>query len=311
MRTDRILALLVLLACLAAAVGVWARHDHRGLSLAVNAGQSGKPQVAILDVYGVISGESGVSSPLAHGGTSASQLLSAIRRIRHDGVKVILLRVDSPGGTAAASQAVYEALMNARRKDHVKVVASMGDMGASGAYYISAAADRIVANPATLTGSIGVIIEQENVSNLLSRWGVSDMTVKSGPHKDLLSPFKPPDAGDRRILQSVVDDTYAQFLQAVSVGRHIPLNVLRPLADGRVFTGRQALPLHLVDQLGNYDDALILAGHLAGAKDEPTTRDYTQSSFWSGLVPHLGTHLLDLLGAPRVSFSNVPLALME
>lgn len=314
MRLDRVLALVLVLACLAAAVGVWLTGAPRGEVVTGGSVTGGTPDIAVIDVYGAI-GDGGAGSPFGQDGANSVALLQALRDARQDHVKAVLLRVNSPGGTAAASQAVNEAIAKLRKETKIPVVVSVGDMAASGAYYISSAADRIVANPASMVGSIGVIIHEENISSLLSRYGVSDVTIKSGAHKDLLSPFKPVNPGDRQILQALVNDTYAQFLAAVSTGRHIPLATLRPLADGRVFTGRQALALHLVDALGNYDDALALTAKLAGVKGTPATRDYTAQPFWQEFVPHLGSELMGRLGlgtqAPGFGMARVPLALWE
>ena len=182
-------------------------------------------------------------------------------------VKAIVLRVDSPGGGVAPSQEIYEEIVKIKEKK--KVVVSMGSVAASGGYYISAPADVIVANPGTLTGSIGVIMEIPNVSDLMEKIGVKTQVVKSGRHKDMASVFKSLTPEDKEILQTVLDDVHDQFIEAVSEARGMEYEAVRKLSDGRIFTGRMAKELGLVDELGNLEDAIMLAGKLAGIKGEP------------------------------------------
>lgn len=182
-------------------------------------------------------------------------------------VKAIVLRVDSPGGGVAPSQEIYEEIL--KIKKHKKVIVSMGSVAASGGYYISAPADRIVANAGTLTGSIGVIMEIPNVSDLMKKIGVKTQVIKSGRHKDMASIFKSLTPEEKEILQAVLDDVHDQFIRAVSEARGMELEVVRKLSDGRIFTGRMAKELGLVDELGNLEYAIMLAGKLAGIKGEP------------------------------------------
>ncbi len=184
-------------------------------------------------------------------------------------VKAIVLRIDSPGGGVVASQEIYAEVRKTRDAGRVKVVTSMGNLAASGGYYIAAATDKIVANPGTLTGSIGVIMELANVQGLLEKVGVQSIVIKSGPHKDLASPFRTMSVEDRAILQTVLDDVHDQFIQAVAVGRAMEVEQVRDLADGRIFTGRQAKTARLVDELGDLQDAITLAGNMAGIAGEP------------------------------------------
>ncbi len=182
-------------------------------------------------------------------------------------VKAIVLRVDSPGGAVAPSQEIYEEIL--RIKKNKKVVVSMGSVAASGGYYISAPADRIVANSGTLTGSIGVIMEIPNVRGLMEKVGIKTEVVKSGKHKDMASVFKSMTPEERKILQAVLDDVHEQFIRAVSEARGMKFEDVKKLADGRVFTGRRAKELGLVDELGNLHDAVMLAGTLSGISGEP------------------------------------------
>lgn len=182
-------------------------------------------------------------------------------------IKAIVLRVDSPGGAVAPSQEIYEEVKKATLKK--KVIVSMGSVAASGGYYISAPADRIIANPGTLTGSIGVIMEIPNIEGLMNKIGVKTEVIKSGRHKDIASAFRKMGKEERLILQGVLDDVHEQFIKAVSDGRKIPFDEVKKLADGRIFTGRQAMEARLVDELGTLEDAITIAGRLAGIKGEP------------------------------------------
>lgn len=184
-------------------------------------------------------------------------------------VKAIVVRIDSPGGAVAPSQEIYNAVLRVRREQDKKVVASMGTVAASGGYYIAVASDRILANPGTLTGSIGVIMQLANFQKLLEKLGVKSVAVKSGRYKDLGSPFRPMTDEDRRLIQAVMDDVHRQFIEAVADGRSLDVADVIPLADGRVFTGKQAKELLLVDDLGDLQDAIQLASQLGGVKGKP------------------------------------------
>jgi protease-4 len=170
----------------------------------------------------------------------------------------------------AASQEIYEELLKVRRVHGKPVVASMGSLAASGGYYVASAADRIVANPGTITGSIGVIMQIPNVGELLQKIGIRAVVIKSGAYKDLASATRDLTPEERRILQSVLDDVHDQFIQAVAEGRKLDRGRVEQLADGRIFSGRQAQELGLVDELGGLHDALARAGALAGIPGPPT-----------------------------------------
>lgn len=184
-------------------------------------------------------------------------------------VRAILIRIDSPGGGVVASQEIFNAVLNARKKGNKKVVISMGSVAASGGYYIAAAGDRIVANPGTLTGSIGVKMEFANLEKLLEKIGVRGMVVKAGEYKDMGSPFREMTEPEKKLLQAVIDDVHSQFIEAVAKGRNLPEADVKAIADGRIFTGRQALQLKLVDQLGDLEDSIVVAAELAGIKGKP------------------------------------------
>lgn len=321
MRVDRILAVILIAVSLFAAIGSWVmRPKTSSLELAAGGAGAlggGTAEVAIFDLVGTISNGEDDGGVGGSKGISSARIVPLLRKAEKDGVKAILLRVNSPGGTAAASQAIYEELMRIRKAGKIKIVAAFGDVAASGGYYIAAAADHIVCLPSSTTGSIGVIAHAPNFQGLMGKLGVQDQVIKSGAHKDLLSPFKPMEPTERAIVQAIVDDTYQQFLDAVVKGRpNLPLAKLRPLADGRIYTGRQALKAGLVDSLGNFEDALKKTASLAGIKGDPETRDYTQQSifdYFLKLESRLGGGIKVDVGTSLASRfpSRVPLALFE
>jgi protease IV len=209
-------------------------------------------------------------------------------------IKAVVLRIDSPGGGVVPSQEIHREVLKARKDGRLKVVASMGNLAASGGYYIAVATDKIVANPGTLTGSIGVIMELANVQGLLEKVGVQSVIIKSGRYKDLASPLRAMSEEDRALLQRLLDDVHDQFIQAVAAGRALNVEEVRPLADGRIFTGRQARTAKLVDELGDLQDAIKLAARLVGIEGEPRVveprkrfwlRDLLENSFLGRLAP--------------------------
>jgi protease-4 len=188
--------------------------------------------------------------------------------VKDPSIKAIVLRIDSPGGAVAPSQEIYEEIRKAVTKK--KIVVSMGSVAASGGYYIAAPATRIVANPGTLTGSIGVIMEIPNVEGLMNKIGVKTEVIKSGRHKDIASVFRGIKKEEREILQGVLDNVHEQFIKAVAEGRKMLIEDVKRIADGRVFTGEQALKAGLVDEIGNLEDAVKAAARLTGIKGEPS-----------------------------------------
>jgi protease-4 len=183
-------------------------------------------------------------------------------------IKGILLRIDSPGGGVSASQEIYSEIRNAKAKGK-KIVVSMGAICASGGYYIACPADIIVANPGTLTGSIGVIMEFPIVDELLKKLGVRFEVIKSKEHKDIGSPFRPLTDKERQLLNETTLDIYDQFVEAIVENRKLPREKILPIADGRIFSGRQAQSLGLVDSLGTYEDAIKITAKLCNISGEP------------------------------------------
>jgi protease IV len=210
----------------------------------------------------------GTIGEAAPSGVDSDKVVKLLKKYeKDDDVKAIVLRVDSPGGAVAPSQEIHDAIK--RIKARKKVVVSMGGLAASGGYYISAPADRIFAEPGTLTGSIGVIFMHFNVRGLLEWAKVEETTLKSGKYKDTLSPFRPIHETDREEIQNISDDVYGQFVQAVAQGRGLPETRVREIAEGRIYTGKRAKELKLVDELGGLDDAIAAAWGLAGQSGEP------------------------------------------
>lgn len=187
--------------------------------------------------------------------------------VNNPAIKAIVLRIESPGGAVAPSQEIYEEVRKAVAKK--KVLVSMGSVAASGGYYIASPATRIIANPGTLTGSIGVIMEIPNIEGLMNKLGIKTEVVKSGRHKDIASIFRGIGKEEREILQGVLDNVHEQFIQAVAEGRKMLPSDVRKIADGRVFTGEQALKEGLIDELGNLEDTVQAAAKLVGIKGEP------------------------------------------
>ena len=245
-----------------------------------------EPRVAVIRVNGPIVG--GDDADMAWGSpssTTSGALMRQFRKARQDdSVQAVLLRVNSPGGSAAATQEAAAELQ--KLKDSGKpVVVSMGDTAASGAYWLAAYGDKIYANPSTITGSIGVYMSYYDVQGLSEKLGVREEKIKSGPHKDIFSPFRPMTEEERRLTQNMVDDMYEQFVAVVAEQRHMDGEKIRSLADGRVFTGVQAKEAGLVDELGNYYDALGYAGTLIHADpDKVATVTYDDAFSWDQLL---------------------------
>jgi protease-4 len=217
-------------------------------------------RIAVIELFGVVGDK--------QNGIDGEKVLKQIRKYaKDDDVKAILLHIDSPGGAVAPSQEIYEALRKLHGKK--KIVVSMGDLAASGGYYIASAADWVIANPGTLTGSIGVIFQHFNVRGLLETVRVEETTFKSGKYKDTLSPFRPIGDQDREEIQGLSDDVYGQFIHDVAVGRGMKDEEVRAIAEGRIYTGRRAKELKLVDDTGSYDDALAKTWELSGLSGEP------------------------------------------
>jgi len=202
--------------------------------------------------------------------TDSREIIDELKKYGDDStIRAILLRINSPGGAVVPAQEVYEEIKRIREEKHKVVVASMGSVAASGGYYIASAADKIIANPGTITGSIGVILELANIEGLMNKVGIKNVVIKSGKYKDIGSIFRSMTEDERNLLQDVINDTYNQFVEAVSEGRGLPKEKVLSIADGRIFTGRQAKKLGLVDELGGLEYAIKVASDMAGIKGKP------------------------------------------
>jgi protease-4 len=179
----------------------------------------------------------------------------------------VILEINSPGGGITASDIIYKKVLEFKDETNKKVIVSMQDVAASGAYYISAAADKIIAHPTTITGSIGVIMPLINIANLVAKYGIEDNSIKSGDMKSIGSPLKKMSDDERKVLDDIVDEMYTRFVNIIAVGRNMKIDNVRKLADGRIYTGKQALDNGLIDQLGYIDDAITLAKEIAGLKE--------------------------------------------
>jgi protease-4 len=220
-------------------------------------------------------------------------------------IRAIVLRIDSPGGAVAPAQEIYEEVRKAIAKK--KVVVSMGSVAASGGYYIASPASRIIANPGTLTGSIGVIMEIPNIEGLLNKLGIKSEVVKSGRHKDMASVFRGIKQEEREILQNVLDNVHEQFIIAVSDGRKMLRDDVKKIADGRIFTGEQALKAGLIDELGNLEDAIKSAAKLSGIKGEPVVVSKKERfSFVNLLKGSMPKELLDVFPSVKVKYLFAP-----
>jgi len=216
--------------------------------------------VSIGDKIGVIE----VLGPIM----SSDDLVNDIIEFRDNkSIKAVILRIDSPGGAVGPSQEIYSEIIKLQKKK--SVIVSMGSVAASGGYYIAAPANRLFANPGTITGSIGVIMSFPNYEGLMEKVGVSSVVIKSGKFKDIGSATRPFDDAERILMQSLIDDVHSQFVEAVSLGRELPADVVRGFSDGRIFSGRQALELGLIDELGGFQDALAYTAKLTGMDEDP------------------------------------------
>ncbi len=240
-------------------------------------------KIAIVEVKGVITQSSAVIEEL-------QQYLS------DEGVKAIILRVDSPGGGVGPSQEIYREIMRIKSTSKRKVVTSMGSVAASGGYYIASASDLIVANPGTITGSIGVIMQFSNFEELLKKIGIKGVVLKSGEHKDIGSPFREMTPEEKRIMQEVLDNVHEQFIQAVADGRKLDRSKVAQIADGRILTGEQAKNLGLVDQLGNLQDTIDITAKMAGIAGKPNVLyPKKKLSIWELLMRESASAVVDVL----------------
>ncbi len=252
-------------------------------------GLPGGGRVAVVEVEGII----GVDSDR---GLDADGLVRALGEYREDAsIRAVVLRINSPGGVVGPTQEIFAAVERLRGAGK-PVVASLGAVAASGGYYVAVAADEVYANPGTLTGSIGVVMQLANIEGLLKKVGVEYVVVKSGAYKDVGNFARPMTPEERRILQTLLDDVYGQFVTAVAERRGLDRKAVLGFADGRIYSGRQAHKLNMVDKLGGLEDAIEAAARLAGLPEKPrvvyprrrfSIRDLLQNQLGLGMATQL------------------------
>lgn len=217
--------------------------------------QRAQNRIGVIDVTGIISG--------------SQHIVNQVKKFRQDKrIRGIVLRIDSPGGSVGPSQEIYDEVLKTRESGKT-IYASMGAMAASGGYYIASAAEKIFANPGTLTGSIGVIMAFTNAKGLMEKIGLQPKIIKAGKYKDIGSPARDMTKKERNLLQSVVDDVHQQFIEAIASGRGISIEEVTTIADGRIFTGRKAHALNLVDELGGLQATIDQLSDKVGIIGEP------------------------------------------
>lgn len=246
-------------------------------------------KVGVVQVEGIIAGSSEITDQIDEFADD-------------DSIGAVVIRIDSPGGGVAPSQEIYRAIQELRKKK--KVVASMGSVAASGGYLIATAAERIVANPGTITGSISAVMHFADVQELMKKVGVRSAVVKSGRFKDIGSPTREMTEEEKQLIQGIVDDIYDQFVRTVAENRRMPLPVAQGLADGRIFTGRQAQQLKLVDDLGGLQEAVLLVGKMAGLQGKPQVvyAEKKHAGFWKYLLENTASTVLSEIRKSSTDF---------
>jgi len=271
-----VLALLALIAVIAI-VDVGLKIDKKSKSEIKMALPEFGPGVGVVRVEGAIemSGPSGAFG-IPQGAEAIIKRLSEIEQ--DSNIKAVVLRINSPGGTVAATQEIYEKLWKLRKKNIV-LVASMGDVAASGGYYIASACNHIVANYGTITGSIGVIVYSPNLKRLFDKFGIEMNVIKSGKYKDILATHRDMTIEERTLLQEMIDLSYNKFIKDIALGRNLNQDDIRPFADGRVMGGETALKNKFIDQLGTFEDAITKAKELASLDADAPVYEQNDSPF--------------------------------
>jgi len=241
------------------------------------------PGVGVLKIYGPIhiANDSNVPFGLSSGSDAVIERLHEMEK--DSKIKTIVLRINSPGGTVAATQEIFERLMKIRKKN-IPIVASMGEMAASGGYYIASACDYILANSGTITGSIGVIAVSPNLKTLFEKIGIKMNVIKSGKYKDLLSSFRDISSDEKKLVQQIIDSSYNKFLKDVSLGRNIAIADIKPYADGRIMDGMTAVKCKLIDGIGTFEDAVNKAKELAKLPEDAPIFEDSKSSLERFLI---------------------------
>lgn len=357
MKKENLALALIIVCCVGAFIGlinVFRTPDGIGASTTKDKSDASlskifqQDKIALISLNGPITDNSSGDSEFFMSTSPAMKAKKYLNKATKDkSVKAVILRINSPGGTVAASQEVYNAVIRCREEK--PVIVSMGDLAASGGYYIASAADVIVANPGTLTGSIGVILNAVDFSELFDKFGIKSNVIKSGKFKDIGSGFRPMTAQDKELLQALIDNAYQQFTSAIEEGRIersekpkkskkstkktskggknyseetvLTLEVLKKYADGRIFTGKQAKELGFVDELGDLYKAKEVAIKMAqarfkGVKDSIDVEEYDKPRTVSEFLLEMSTNLKPEVGIKEeipfsVSHPNQPLWIME
>jgi len=259
----------------------------------------GKDRVALLRIEGIITSGEGMGGMFGISGAYSDSIVSTLRKVVEDSnIKALVIRVNSPGGSAAASEEIFNAIMEVKAAGK-PVVVSMADTAASGGYFISAPADVIYANATTLTGSIGVIFQAISLEGLFDKFGIDMRTLKAGEHKDIGSPYRPMTDEEKALLQVMIDETHQVFIEYVAKGRKMEVEAVRKLANGDVWTGKQAKEIGMVDELGGLRDAILKAGQLAGISGEPVIEELGKTNLLDQLLG-IETKAPDLLSADKL-----------
>ena len=301
-------AALVAAGCVTVRLGGRGAHDKLRETTVQGRGWN---KILILDLTGFLA-DVDVRRPYAPPVTLLRDVEEKLRKARKDRrVKALVLRINSPGGTVTAADTIYREIRRFKEEKRIPVAAQIMDVGASGAYYAALAADRIVAQPTSITGSIGVMVQKFNVERLLAKVGVENTPVKSGPHKDIGSPFRPATPEERRILQETVDALHDRFVERVAAERpSLTPERVRELADGRIFPAEQARSLGLIDEVGYLDQTLEEVRRTAGLRKARVVLYHLPSAYADNIYsaarfgPVTEIHLLDLralsphLGSP-------------
>ena len=235
-------------------------------------GGNGTDKILLIPLKGVITAQS-PKNLFQETPSIVDSVKQQLKQARNDNdVKAVILEINSPGGGITASDIIYKEVLEFKEETNKKIIVCMLDVAASGAYYISAAADKIIAHPTTITGSIGVIMPLINIANLAEKYGIEDNSIKSGDMKSIGSPLKKMSDAERKVLNDIVDEMYTRFVNIIATGRNMKTEDVRKLADGRIYTGKQALDNGLVDKLGYIEDAITLAKNITGLNEAKVIR---------------------------------------
>jgi len=308
MRCLILIILFMLPGCITVQVGMRSPQDRLRETVVQDKGWN---KILILDINGFLS-DVGPWKPYSPPVTVLNDVKEKLRKAEKDSrIKGVILRINSPGGTVTASDSIYDEIKQFKEKKRVPVAAQMMDTAASGGYYVALAADRIVAQPTSITGSIGVMVQKFDVHELLAKIGVMNTPVKSGEHKDIGSPFRPQTEEEQKLLQKTIDELYGRFVQTVADNRKgLTRDEVLALADGRIYTSEQALKNRLIDRIGYLNDAIDEVKNMAGLETARVIiyhvpSAYTENIYSSVPLPPVSEiHLLNLnrdlagLGSP-------------